>query len=303
MMRNRYAMVTLLIVVCSLIAVASLVPSSQNPNGAQAADATCELCAKIHARGERTDKPMAIADGAVAGRVCPGGKFKGQVPLNFAAGCGDFEVVKSIIAAGTPADTVDAEGYTPLMRLISNWPEDEPRYLKIANLLLERGASVSQKNKSGGWQPIHYAARWGSPESVTWLLKNEVQANVTTDDRHTPLMLVIERKGSMDCAEVLVKADPDIVESSDERGWHPIHFAADTKHEAAVQWLIDHKVDINSRTSDGKTALDIAIAGKSPEFVALLEKAGAKCGTCEGRPQEKAAGQDPAKNGVESEAK
>ena len=53
--------------------------------------------------------------------------------------------------------------------------------------LLERGADANYHDPRDGWQPLHYAARWGKVHMAEALMNNGADVNSRTFEKETPL--------------------------------------------------------------------------------------------------------------------
>jgi ankyrin repeat protein len=111
--------------------------------------------------------------------------FLGRTWLRNAIDCGTVEVVKWMLAKGSPVNYEDDEGYPALHSAIDR--EKSDRY-GVLDLLCAAGADV---NASGlnDWTPLHMAAARNEVEAVKVLLRHgaDVQARTRIDDYATPL--------------------------------------------------------------------------------------------------------------------
>ena len=75
----------------------------------------------------------------------------------------------------------------------------------------------------------------------------------------------------------ILDAQGDLVHAADENGWLPLHESAVGSSEAIVELLIERGSNVNAKTKDGRTALQLAkhYKGVDHPFVEMLEKAGA----------------------------
>jgi len=117
---------------------------------------------------------------------------------------GDLAEVKRLVAA-SPASVNDALGYdriTPLM--------DACRHgrLEIAKLLLEHGARVNQRGRTG-FSALTEAARHGSAELATLLIESGAAVEPKPPRSSTPLIEAAER-GHLKCATVLLDRGADV---------------------------------------------------------------------------------------------
>lgn len=83
----------------------------------------------------------------------------GWTPLHFAVRGGKPSVVKALLDAGADYSAVDSDGYSPLYRCMLQ----KPWNFKIANLLLEAGASPDQRSKRGV-TPLERASTVARPD-------------------------------------------------------------------------------------------------------------------------------------------
>jgi len=59
--------------------------------------------------------------------------------------------------------------------------------------------------------------------------------------------------------EMAEDGNDDIFNYADDNGWTPLHEATRTLNLDIVQFLVEHGADINARTSEDSTALDLAV--------------------------------------------
>jgi ankyrin repeat protein len=99
----------------------------------------------------------------------------------------------------------------------------------------------------------------------TWMDKKN-------EDGHTPLTLAVQR-GFLDVVRWLLNHGADIKATAD-RGFTPLHVARDPE---VVKLLLEHKVDVNAKDQNDRTALEeaagwYAFFGGYPEYAAEREK-------------------------------
>lgn len=79
------------------------------------------------------------------------------------------------------------------------------------------------------------------------------------------------RDGDIKKVEELLKADPALVSSKDEKyGQTPLHVAAFNNHADIAKLLIEDHADVNARANNGSTPLHLAAAKGNKEIVELL---------------------------------
>ena len=109
---------------------------------------------------------------------------------------------------------------------------------EIAQLLIQSGSNLKARDNTG-WTPFHVAARFGQPEIL----------------------------------ELLWRGAPDGLELRDEDGRTPLHHAHDEVE--SMQWLLEHKVDVNATTLTNETTLMVAAEYNLEESVSVLLENGA----------------------------
>ena len=146
---------------------------------------------------------------------------------------------KELIDSGEDLGQRDADGYTPLHTAIAL------KYHDIAKYLLERGADPNSYHPHG-WSAIHTATELQDPEGLKLLLKNKANPNLTIHN-----------------------------EKRQENDWNCLHKAASDGATEIAKILLDHGLNINSRTPDGQTPLMISLDYRKLEIMELLIKNGA----------------------------
>lgn len=140
-----------------------------------------------------------------------------------------------------PIDGTTPEGFTPLMLAA------EKNGLRLARLLLSKGASASQKNIKGG-TALMAAAHFGFRE-MTELLVEKVAG----------------------------------IHAADEIGVTALHLAAQGKHFSVARVLLDSGAHPTTRDNDGQTPLHLASGHGEVRIIELLINAGAEAGAAYGR--------------------
>ncbi|KZC04097.1 Transient receptor potential channel pyrexia [Dufourea novaeangliae] len=143
--------------------------------------------------------------------------------------------------------------------------------VKIVKLLLERGASVVEKNHMGE-TPLHVACFVQSIECVELLL-DSAGTNINAVDRvhRTPLhFAVMTTHSSAKLVEILLKHG-GLVNAADRTGFTPLHVAALNEQSHCVDVLIWAGADVSATTSAGLSALNI-ILRKIPESLEVFRQ-------------------------------
>lgn len=142
---------------------------------------------------------------------------------------------------------------------------------KIVKLLLDRGASVVEKNHMGE-TPLHVACLVQSIDCVELLL-NAPGTNINAVDRahRTPLhFAVMTTHSTAKLVELLLKHGA-LVNAADRTGFTPLHIAALNEQSHCVDVLIWAGADVSATTSAGLSALNV-ILRKIPESLQVFRQ-------------------------------
>lgn len=105
--------------------------------------------------------------------------------LTAAASRGDADIVTALLDKGANPDVLDADGFTPLMRAVTPWPNDRP-ITPTVEALLTHGARVNVRTGQG-MTALMYASSGGALPVVKLLLGKGADANVHNSDGNTAL--------------------------------------------------------------------------------------------------------------------
>lgn len=151
---------------------------------------------------------------------------------------GDIEQVRRVLTGGAVVNARTRAGLTALSVAVIRGYED------IALLLIEKGASLDARDKSGdrdnqhpGNSPVHYAAIYGRTRVLQAMLDRGVSPNLRDRNGRTLLML-----------------------------------AAENGHHDTVRMLLERGADPNARSALGETALELAQRRGDLETVRLLQR-------------------------------
>lgn len=213
----------------------------------------------------------------------------------------DYINVLQFIKKGAKVNTIDNNGFTPLLYAIGN------KDLQIVNLLLSNGADVNLKpsyyrdpaplimvtklgysdiarsllmNKANvsvsdylGAKALHYAALYNDTVLTHLLLEYNANVNDTTIEGESPL-LTAAFNGSNQVFEILLHHDAR-VEWSDHKGYTPLMVASQNGHYNIVLRLLQNWAEVNRQNLKGFSALSLAIANGYGDIVDLLRLNGA----------------------------
>jgi len=232
-----------------------------------------------------------------------------------AAFIGDLPRVETSIAEGTDINTRDVCGWTPLVWAIhghqpdvvaflisrgadvnvtdkDDTDEDEIGkgalhyaaiygYVKVAELLVAKGADVNAKGGKYDVTPLHCAADRGHTAVVELLIGEGADVNAHQNTGHTVLQQAAQG-GHIDVVELLISKGADI-EAADNWNVTPLYAAVRSNHPEIVKLLLNRganrNVRIKSGRFDGSTPLHRAISEGYQDIVELLIAKGADINT------------------------
>jgi ankyrin repeat protein len=142
-------------------------------------------------------------------------------------------------------------------------------HVKVARMLLEKGADVNVKDKDGDSSPLHFSAILGHMKIAKLLLKNGADVNAKDKAGSSPLHIGV-MNGWFELAKLLLEHGAD-VNAKDKDGNSPLHFAATYGHVKIARLLLEHGADVNIKNEDGNSPLQVADKGHLEVVKLLLE--------------------------------
>ena len=134
----------------------------------------------------------------------------------------------------------------------------EHGHVEAMQLLLSAGARMDARDMSMGcWAPLHVACHHGQLAILRLLIEAGVDINMATSDGETPVDIAA-RDGQEKILRILIEADVDPQRASPRDGFLPLHVAAVHNHPEVVCLLLWERVDADTPTRDGWTALQLA---------------------------------------------
>ncbi len=220
----------------------------------------------------------ALVGGAVLVTVAGDESSSDGPTLADAVVAGDYDLARSLLAAGAPPDEPRSRGYTPLLRaaLLDD--------AAMVQLLIDAGADLGATDL-GGLTAWHLAAESDSPAALATL----VEAGVDLDATSTNGMNTLQHAayaGSVEVLEVITATGVELdAPSQSTTGGHgypvdegptALAIAARAGHLDAVRALLELGAAVDAPSSIGQTALLSAIfSGQPAEMVGVLLDAGA----------------------------
>lgn len=221
----------------------------------------------------------------------------GQSAIFFAVQRDDVESVKTLLDVGVDINDTAADGSTALLLAVYKWNSGGKRYgqgcadnqslvafapsVKIANLLLDRGARVTSAD-SAGYTPLHGAVLAG----VSQVRMDKCRTSVNkTEYAKYPDEFVADPQEILTLVQrmLTLKADPNAVTRHPTPGAAgqvrinpapvgsaPLHIAAETGNADLIRLLLEHGGNPNLLRSDGHSPLSVATRADDLLSVKLL---------------------------------
>ncbi|XBS69972.1 ankyrin repeat domain-containing protein [Acerihabitans sp. KWT182] len=152
---------------------------------------------------------------------------------------------------------------------------------KIVKKIIDSGLCDINKQDNEGTTALHFAAKRGYVKIVQLLLeRQDINVNCAHEDGDTPLMVALGEK-KYDVARALMARHDINIRTKNKLGYTPLHIATMYKQgdESIINTLLVKGLNVNDKTEDGFTPLDIAFIQNSKVGVeALLRHPQVKAG-------------------------
>ena len=214
--------------------------------------------------GVRWDAPDSIDKLVLIGANVNAQNSSGKTPLAEAVVSGKYQIAKKLLEAGANPNCSDSNGVTPLIDSIRINNKDMIKLLLVYNA----NPNLQQVN---GQNAFHEAAYLCDKEVIV-LIRN-VGGNPLARDKYdnTPFSIVMNKNPSM-IRDVLGNS----YSITDSDGNTPVHIVVKAKKSVGLlQTLIDYGYPIDTKDSDGFTALNYAIDKKDYNLATVLLQNGA----------------------------
>jgi ankyrin repeat protein len=136
----------------------------------------------------------------------------------------------------------------------------------MVQALLAAGARVRDRNPESGREPLHWAAGWGSDETVRVLLAAGARADAADAAGLLPLHLAARYKRLASFQALLAAGSPVEAEGSFEKSRvRPLHMALEGGCWPCARALIAAGANVNAAGADGPSPALVVLMGGEPE--------------------------------------
>lgn len=125
--------------------------------------------------------------------------------------------------------------------------------------LIASDAMQARTVSGDGWPPLHLAAAFAGPETVTLLLEHGAHIHQVSHNaqRNQALHACIALGNSVDTARLLIEAGAD-VNATQAGGYSPLHQAASAGKVGIAELLLANGAKLDALCDQGKTPADYA---------------------------------------------
>ena len=206
----------------------------------------------------------------------------GNRPLDWAVFLGENNIVKMLIDGRADVNAKGAQGKSPLDLAV------QQGFLSTADMLLRAGADPNA-SASGGQTPLCISVQKGNAEAARLLLAYHADFGVRIYGG-TLFHVWAMGTANLEIANLLLTNGCE-VNATNAEGKTPLHILIEAArfppdndgHIQAVQWLLDHKADVNVKDDKGETPLSFLkyhgggrVIERRKDIGDLLRKYGAK---------------------------
>jgi quinoprotein dehydrogenase-associated probable ABC transporter substrate-binding protein len=187
--------------------------------------------------------------------------------LNNAIVANDNDRVRYLMSHGAHVNSLDGEGFTPLIAAIRFG------FVPLAAELLDHKGDANFADRNG-WTPLMWAAWGDNPTLINLLVKHGAKLDTTDADGLTALAIAAQN-AKIKSSTAILAAGADVNAPVAKGGYTPLMLASIAGSSELAGSLIEHGAKVNATNPGGVTALMIAAAGNRSTVITLLLKSGA----------------------------
>ena len=178
--------------------------------------------------------------------------------LHEASYYGNVKVAQLLLERGANINARNKEGHTPLHRvLVSLGYGAGVHYFDIIQLLFEHGANVDALDDAQS-APLHVASQSGSTEATRLLLEYGADVHAL-DGNHSTSLHLASRIGNAEVARLLLEHGA-VVDARDNKDSTPLHDASQRGNAEVARLLLEHGANINARNKEDQTPQHLLLA-------------------------------------------
>lgn len=178
----------------------------------------------------------------------------------------DLSLLKKAIEHGFDVNGLDRNGRTCLHRVILD------RWFEAFMLLLDSGADVNKRSRSGG-TPFLVAAWNGNAKMASELERRGADIHVRTKYGHTALHAASDAGSALLVEGLLQRLHPNTLHLVDFDGESALHWACKEQAGEVIRLLIVAGIDTAIRDNEGRLAEDLAKGDARDAYcMALIER-------------------------------
>lgn len=188
--------------------------------------------------------------------------------LHYACQRGDIRIVNEILKENVNVHSRVQEANSDLLGPTTIHLTAMHGHSDVALILLKHGARPNDHGH-GHRRPLHEAAESSNETMISVLLEHGARPNVFDNDGIEPLHIAC-RNGSLKIARLLIDAGAS-VSALDNDMYHPLHHLAQGCGDPYfATFLIDQGCDLEAKTSQGYTALQLACISGNIQLLEVL---------------------------------
>ncbi|MDP0561121.1 MAG: ankyrin repeat domain-containing protein [Candidatus Endonucleobacter sp. (ex Gigantidas childressi)] len=186
----------------------------------------------------------------------------GRTALSHASENGCLTCISALLTARADINMADETGNTPMHYAVMTDRRDCIEHLLI------NGAIITNQN-SEGWTPLHLSAYAGRINSCGTLVRAGAPINTQDSHGYTPLLFAAQC-GHKECVTILLDKGANTALKENDNGCTPLHLAAIYGHNTCLDKMLRSTTNVEMKTKEGYTALDLAAMHGNVECVKLL---------------------------------
>ena len=179
------------------------------------------------------------------------GDIDGNTVLHFAARKDDHDLLRILLKNGANPNQPNKNNFTPFEEACTQ--SKDPDFLKF---LVDAGATINPK-KGDHFSPLMLALEHKYYSTSLYLLNKGANINFKTNNQLTPLH-IIAAKGYAKMLPIAIKKGAILNIQTTDSLFSPLYFAAENGNLTMVKILTWHGANMEAKTDEGQTALDIA---------------------------------------------